>query len=90
MIENIEETDHSGMIKGVFVQLQSEKYRHFFIRTNFIRTTRLKLKAKTKTTQKMNLRTFWWWEVQKEKLKIMMIYISFQNSLTKEWHGYHL
>ena len=31
------------------------------------------------------IRTFWGWEVQKQKIKVTMIYISFKRLLTKEW-----
>ena len=31
------------------------------------------------------IRTFWGWEVQKQKIKITMIYISFKNVVTEEW-----
>ena len=47
----------------------------FFIRTKFIRTTSLKLvKSKNK------LRTFRGWEIQKQKIKVKMIYTSFKIS----------
>ena len=57
----------------------------------FYKNNKAKIENKNNNNnKKMNLRTFWCWKVQKEKIKIKMIYISFQNSLTKERPGHHL
>lgn len=52
-----------------------------FIRTNLIKTLRLKLVKKSKN----KWRTFWDWEFQKQSIKITIIYICFKSEVTNEY-----
>ena len=67
----------------MFLNIYPPEYIIFYIRTNFIRTTRLKLVKKNRTNSKRfefgkNIFT------SNENVKITMIYIFFEKLLTKE------
>ena len=57
-----------------------------FLHTLFLYKSKLYKKNETEIGETYKqIRTFWGQGVQKQKIKVMMIYISFKNLLTKEW-----